>query len=489
MDADTQPDTASSNPVRAFGRWLAEAPHQWPPEAIELAHRELIDIVAVMVPGAREPAARIVFETVRDWGAGDGHVVGRRQRLAAPWAALVNGTAAHALDFDDNFDPAKAHISSVLGPAIFALGEHEDLSGADCIDAYIAGVQITGRTGQGVNPYHRLRGWHATATLGAIGATAACARLLRLDADAAARALSIATSLAAGFMAQFGTMTKPMHAGLAAKAGIMAASLARNGLTAGMGAFDGRTGMNRLMVGPDYEQLRDTLTDPPHGQNLRFKTEAVGEPLLIVEHGFRVKRFPNCGSNHRAMDALLYLRRKHGFGADQVERIDVYAPQMHFNNTMYQRPQTGLQAKFSIEHALALCLTTERIGPADFSDARVADPAVRALYERIHRHPDERLENLCPNRVEVRLRDGRLLSETRWMPEGSKPRPFPTSQYWEKFAACAEGILGASEAAALRAPLERLPALASIRELTSRLAFGPTPMAADAGSRVAERVR
>src|SRR5690606_18842333 len=264
--------------------------------------RQFIDLIAVAIPGAAEAATRHVLETVGEWGQGPATAIGAGLALAAPWAALVNGTAAHALDFDDNFDPAKAHATAVLVPAILALGEQEGASGADCIDAYIAGLQILGRTGQGVNPAHRNRGWHATATVGAIGAAAACARLLRLDAGKASYALSIATSMAAGFMSQFGTMTKPLHAGLAAKAGVMSACLARSGLTAGVDTFDGPTGMNRLMVGPDYEQLRDSLTHIEHGQTLRFETRSVGEPLLILSSGLKNKRFPNCGSAHRAMD-------------------------------------------------------------------------------------------------------------------------------------------------------------------------------------------
>ena len=213
-----------SNPVLAYGAWLAETPDAWPAAAIESAHRQFIDVIGVTIPGAAEPAAQRVFETVRGWGAGPSTALMLGARLAPPWAALVNGTAAHALDFDDNFDPAKAHATAVLAPAILALAETEGASGRACLDAYVAGLQILGRVGQGVNPAHRNRGWHATATVGAIGAAAACARLLRLDARAAGYALSIATSMAGGFMSQFGTMTKPLHAGLAAKAGVMAAA-------------------------------------------------------------------------------------------------------------------------------------------------------------------------------------------------------------------------------------------------------------------------
>jgi len=459
------------NPLDAFGRWAAEVPRSWSADAVTLAHRELIDVVAVMVPGAVEPASRIAFDTVAAWGAGSCNVVGRTERLAAPWAALVNGTAGHALDFDDNFDPPKAHASTVLAPAIFALADEAGASGRDAIDAYIVGLQIMGRTGQGVNPPHRNRGWHATATMGAVGAAAACARLLHLDAEACARAISISTSMAAGFMSQFGSMTKPLHAGLAAKAGIISARLAENGLTAGRHTLDGPTGMNRLMVGPDYEELRDSITEPQHGQVLRFETEDVGEPLLIVEHKFRVKRFANCGSNHRAMDALLHLKETHGFTADEVARVDVHAPRMHLNNVMYERPETGLEGKFSLEHALALCLANERITLADFSDEAVRRPELRALYERIHRHPIDKLENVCPTTVEVRLEDGRSLAETRDMPLGSKAAPYPTSQYWEKFEGCVEGLMPAARAAELRQALEALPELGDLRALTSRLAF------------------
>ena len=133
-------------------------------------------------PAPPSRSTRRVFETVRAWGDGPSTAIGQGARLPAPWAALVNGTAAHALDFDDNFDPAKAHATAVLVPAILALAEQEGASGRACLDAYVAGLQILGRVGQGVNPAHRNRGWHATATVGAIGAAAACARLLRLDA-------------------------------------------------------------------------------------------------------------------------------------------------------------------------------------------------------------------------------------------------------------------------------------------------------------------
>jgi 2-methylcitrate dehydratase PrpD len=458
-----------TTPVTAFGRWVAETPRAWPEAALESAHRQFIDVIAVAIPGAQEPATRHVRDTVAPWGGGPATVIGGGIGLAAPWAALVNGTAAHALDFDDNFDPAKAHATAVLAPAILALGEQEGASGADCLDAYIAGLQILGRTGQGVNPAHRNRGWHATATVGAIGAAAACARLLRLDAAQAGHALSVATSMAAGFMSQFGTMTKPLHAGLAAKAGVVAASLARNGLTAGADTFDGPTGMTRLMVGPDYEHLRDTLSHVEHGQTLRFETERVGEPLLILASGFRVKRFPNCGSAHRAMDGLLSLRERHGFGADDVAAIDVRAPVSHLNNLMYVAPKDPLQAKFSLEYGLACVLLEGRCGLAEFEPERILRPDVRALYPRIHRHPVDAAEGAFATEIAVTLRSGEVLQTAVAMPCGSLAAPFSTDQYWAKFDQCAGGVMPGEALERARKALNDLPFLPKVAALMSPL--------------------
>jgi 2-methylcitrate dehydratase PrpD len=458
-----------TNPILAYGGWLAETPADWPDAAWEAARRAFIDTIAVAIPGAAEPVSRRVFDTVRHWGEGTSTAILQGARLPAPWAALVNGTAAHALDFDDNFDPAKAHASAVLAPAILALAEQEGASGRACLDAYVAGLQILGRVGQGVNPAHRNRGWHATATVGAVGAAAACARLLKLDAERAAFAVSIATSMAAGFMAQFGTMTKPVHAGLAAKSGILAASLARAGVDAGLAALDGPTGMNRLMVGPDYEQLRDTLTHIEHGQNLRFETAHVGAPLLILSSGLKLKRFPNCGSAHRAMDGLAALREAHGFAAEDVEAVHVRAPVSHFNNLMYADPHDAPQARFSLEYGLACLALTGNCILADFTDAAAMRPEIRALYKRIHRHPVDKAEGEFPTEVEIVLKDGRRFETAMAWPVGSLALPFTEAQLWTKFEGCTAPILPADRAAALRAALEDFAGLPGVAPLTAPL--------------------
>lgn len=467
------------NPLVAFGDWLATASADWPTLALERARGAFADVLGVSLPGAAEAATRMVLATVGGWGEGPCTVVGASARLAAPWAAMVNGTAAHALDFDDNFDPAKAHASAVLVPAILALAEQERAHGRACLDAYIAGLQIMGRVGQGLNPVHRDRGWHATGTVGAIGAAAACARMLGLNATEAAYALSIATSMAGGFMSQFGTSTKAVHAGLAAKAGVMAASLARGGLDAGMATLDGPTGMNRLMVGPDYESLRAALVHIEHGQTLHFETEGVGEPLLLVTSGLKVKRFPNCGSTHRAMDGLLQLRDKLGFTPDDLAEIRVEAPASHLRNLMYSSPADPVQARFSLEHALAVIVVRGRCSLADFEPQAVADPSVRKFYSLVRRVSVDKSEGAFPTRVEVTLKNGIQKSVEVAMPVGSLAVPMSDKQLREKFEQCAAGIVALGELVRLQALIDGFAGLDNMAPLMALLApQGARPMAA-----------
>lgn len=466
---------STHNPLKAYGDWLASVGSDWPAETVELAYRELIDTVAVIMPGAVTPVTRKLLARARQWGAGTCTAAGTREGLALPWAAMVNATAGHALDFDDNFDPAKAHVSTVLWPAILAVAEQEGSTPADCLDAYIAALQVQGRIGQGLNPPHRKRGWHATATTGALGAAAATARLLRLDGTQSAMALSLATSTAGGFMSQFGTMAKPLHAGHAAKGGILAACFAQDGMTAGWHTLDGPTGMNTLMVGPDREALRDAIREPEHGQTLTFETESIGEPLLISEHRFRVKRFPTCGSAHRSLDAMLALREEHGFAAEDIERVEVHAPAMHLKNLMYERPETGLQGKFSVEYPLSCVIVQGECTLADFTDAAVARPGHRALFERIHRFPIDRPETEVDTLIRVELGDGRTVEQSVFMPLGSKAAPFPNEVYWRKLDQCTTLVMAEDARGRLREALESFHSLATAAELTRRMGVELSP--------------
>ncbi|KEO88790.1 hypothetical protein EH31_15245 [Erythrobacter longus] len=462
-------NSATSLPLEAYAKWVGQAPRDWPEEALHIARRSLIDTVACMVPGADDSAPSKLWPVVQGWGSGDARAVARSDSLSAPGAALFNGTCAHALDFDDNFDPAKAHASAVLIPALLALADAEDASIGDVLDGYIVGLQIMGVVGQGVNPFHRSRGWHATGTLGAIGAAAGCARLLRLDAEEAAHAISLSTSLAGGFMSQFGSDTKPIHAGFAASGGVQAALMARAGITAGTDTLDGPTGLRTLMVGQDVEELAAAMEGKAeHGQTMRFNTANVGEPLHVTEHGLKIKRFPNCGSLHRALDGLLALMEQHSITADAVQTVLVRAPAAHLRNLMHENPQTPAEAKFSLEYSLAAALQAGEVGLGDYEPGAIQRPEVRALMPLITKEYVEKLESEFPTQVHITLKDGRTVQTALAMPVGSKAHPMSDAQLWQKLETCLAAATGFTADALLKELADLDPAKPA-RQLTAAL--------------------
>ena len=436
------------------------------------AKRAFIDIVACMVPGAIDEASRLLRSVSSTWGSGACSVIGETAGQSAPLAALANGMAAHALDFDDNFDPAKAHITAVMAPALLALGEARKSKGSDVLAAYIVGLQIATRVGQGLNPFHRNRGWHATSTVGAIGAAVACGHLIGLDAEKMRHGLNMATSYAGGFMSQFGSMTKPLHAGKAAEAGVICATLAEAGMTAGTETLDGPTGMAQLMVGPDLEDLRTKGTfKREHGQTMRFETGSIGEPLAIIAHGLKVKRFPTCASTHRALDGVLTLVEHHNISASDVASADIYAPVSHFNNLMYTDPKDGMQAKFSMEYCVAVALQNKGIGLADFEPASITNAKFRALMPLVHRHPVDKSESEFPTRVELKLKSGDVRSIEIDAPKGRSDNPMTDTELWDKLAQCCRGILDTATVKRVSDALQQLDGPQSVDVLMAQLRF------------------
>ena len=463
--SDTQP-----SPLDAYGQWLSDAGHDWPEDALHIARRSVIDTIGCIMAGADDSAPAKLWPVISSWGSGPCHAAMHSQTVPAPMAALYNGTAAHALDFDDNFDPAKAHASAVLVPALLAIGDAEDASTDALLDGYITGLQIMGLVGQAVNPFHRSRGWHATGTLGAIGAAAGCARMMGLDSGQSAHAISLSTSLAGGFMSQFGSDTKPLHAGLAAAGGVQAALFARAGITAGSQTLDGENGLRWLMVGRDVDQLAVEMEGKAeHGQTMRFASTAVGLPLHIVEHGLKVKRFPNCGSLHRALDGLLALMEQHDLNEAQIERVLVRAPAAHLRNLMHENPQTPAQAKFSLEYSLAAGLHGGQVGLLDYTPEAIQRPAVRALMPKITKEYVEELESDFPTQVHIVLTSGERLDIAIPMPVGSKAVPMSDQQIWAKLETCLDATRGRVQKGALMARLGELDASQPVRHLTQAM--------------------
>lgn len=357
---------------RRLAAWAA-GPH---PALTELARSRagaaFVDIVGCIVGGANDPAVRAVVSTVARLGRGEAVALGSSLRVAAPWAAMVGGTSAHALDFDDNFEPAFTHATAVLAPSLLALADEEGSSGSSLLEAYVVGLELQARIGRRVNPGHYSRGWHATSTLGVIGAAGACARLLGLCEDRTLAAMSIAFSMAAGSKKQFGSMMKPIHAGLAAKNAVLAARMSEAGVCGDISPIEGSWGFADLYDGAEGEI--DRAEQALHG---------LGQRLAIEQYGLLTKRFPCCGAAHRTLDGLVALReRTRMVSADKVTRVEAVLPPFARANLRFDHPRSVMEARFSLTYCGARVLQSGQLRLEDLTPERVADAAILPLMER-----------------------------------------------------------------------------------------------------------
>lgn len=342
-----------------------------PAKPIEVAKLLLLDCLGVAVAGAGEPAARIVASVVaQEGGNSQSTIFGTNLRVPASGASLANGTAAHALDFDDTHHPGFLHPSAVLVPALCALAEERSLDGRSVITAFLYGLDVMAALGAALNPGHYERGWHATSTIGSVMAAAACGVLLGLEHEQMVAAIGMGATEASGIRRNFGTMSKPYHAGMAARNGVIAAKLAQAGLTADTAILEGERGFGDVfqgMAGWDRNRFLDIL-------NHRFE--------LAVE-GMAVKQFASCGATHPPIEAILELRRAHNLAPSQVQEIVVVTHPMLKGVLIHENPQTGLEGKFSIQHCLAVALVDGLAGLFQFTDAKVHDPAINAVARRV----------------------------------------------------------------------------------------------------------
>ena len=420
-----------------LGRFVIDG--EPPPAARTRAAAALLDTVGVMLAGASEPASRVVQRVVAAEGGDACRVLGTGARASAGGAALANGTAAHALDYDDMCFVSLAHPSAPLVAAALAAAEIAGASGRAALDAYVVGFEIEARLGRLMNPRHYRRGWHCTSTLGTIGAAAAAARLVGLDAAAAGHALAIAASEASGLKENFGSMVKPLHAGLAARNGVLAALLARHGMTASRRALDGPQGFLTAMDS-QHASLDDEMAD-------------LGARWEIIDTGITVKLYPSCAATHPSLDAILELRQREGFTADHVDRIDIDVDSITPTVLIYEHPSNGLEAKFSMPFCAAAAVAYGRVGIDTFASERLCDPDVIELMQRVAMRVDPSLDATGPPltqaRITIRLRDGRSIGQAASGARGYPERPASAAELGAKFLACAQRTI--SRAAAERA--------------------------------------
>ncbi len=432
-----------------------------PDTARRRAAAAVCDTVGVILAGAPERAA-VIARSLTDVDApGPCRLLGTPRTAAAQDAALANGVAAHALDYDDMCFVSLAHPSCALVPAAVAAAELAHASGRSLLDAYIVGFEIECRLGSIMNPRHyHERGWHCTSSIGTVGAAAAAARVLGLDPSAAAHALGIAASSACGLKENLGTMVKPLHAGLAARNGLMAARLAAQGFTASQLAIDGPQG---YLVAMDSERSAASLAEALADLDSRWE---------MLDTGITVKLYPSCAATHPTLDLLLELSRRHGFGPDDVDAIDIEVDSMTPRLLIYDRPSSGLEAKFSMPFCAAAAIVLGHPTIETFDLQWIRDPRVQALMGRVTMRANAAFDTAAPlsqTGVAVRLRDGRTLGSHA---DGARGYPGRLSddELDVKFLGCARRSLGEARGLALLAALREIEAVRDVSALTSMCA-------------------
>jgi 2-methylcitrate dehydratase PrpD len=404
---------------------------------LDLAERAFVDTVGVLFAGRREPAVTALADTVlaeESGGPARSVAVGRAVPVGA--AALLDATAAHALDYDDVDDAMLGHPSAVLVPTVLALAGAAGASGDEMLEAYQRGLE-TARALAGALGIegHYEAGWHSTSTIGTLAAAAAAARLLHLTRLATRHALGMAASMASGSRQNFGTMTKPLHAGLAAERGILAARLAARGFTADADQLDGPMGFLAL-YGAD-----GVATAARAGTGAVWAEEDAGEPC-----GLNVKLHPCCYATHAAVDAALELRPTVG-DVDAVDSIDVVARPGGLAPLIHHRPVDGLQAKFSLEYTVAAALIDGAVTLASFDDGRAGLPDVQRLLERVRITAADTAPtgpsawaSPFPAVVTVNLTGGGSVTARVDHPAGHATRPVTDEQLRAKFTDCLASV-------------------------------------------------
>ena len=442
-----QADTAAPPVTERLAAFVADHPSLgWSPAVEHQARRTFANWVGCAIGPAGHEAVRSALAAVQELSpAPQATLLGRRERVDLANAALVNGLSSHTFDFDDTHLKTIIHPAGPVAPAALALAEHFKRPGRELLDALVIGIEVACRVGNAVYPDHYDRGWHITGSTGMLGSAAACARLLKLDRQQTQMALGIAASQPIGLREQFGTMTKPLHPGAAARAGLMAALFARHGFTASRRALEAPRGL--MQVFSDKTDWREI-------------TEGLGATWEIALNTY--KPFA-CGIViHPSIDGCIQLREK--VAAAEVERIVLRVHPLVLELTGKRTPQTGLEGKFSVYHSCAVGFLHGRAGEAEYADAVVRSPAVIALRDRIVAEPDGTIDEASCH-ITLTTRGGASLSLAVEHAIGSLERPMSDEALTRKFIDQATPVLGAAQAEAAAAAAFSIGEAADTRTL------------------------
>jgi 2-methylcitrate dehydratase PrpD len=447
---------------------------RFPREAVSLAKQCIIDGLGVILAGSAARGTTIVRDYVRAGKeVGEATVLGGETfSCRAASAALVNGTAGHALDFDDTqLSSSPDRIFGLLThptipplAASLAVGERLGVSGRQFLEAYLVGFEVECKMAEAINPTHYQNGFHSSGTFGTFGAMVSAAKLLGLDAESLGNALAIASSMSSGIRLNFGTMTKPLHVGRAAQNGVIAAELAAAGHTGGKEALDSPWGYFRVFTlgaGFDANQIVGALGNPPS----------------IVSPGVSLKPYP-CGSlGHPSMDAMLKLVLTHDVKPEQVKAIRFRAGSNILNPLRYPIARTELEAKFCPAFMMSSLVLRRKAGIHEFTDEFVQSAPVQQMMQKVTTVRDQAIEARGFDRmrsiIEVDLTDGRtLVQEADERYRGGPEKPFTREELHGKFTDCASLVLQPHAIGATLDQLESLEQVRNIREIVNTVTTG-----------------
>ncbi len=427
----------------------------------------IVDGFAVMLAGSRTECARKVAGFVKGKGGNpQSTAIGLGFKAPTPDAALINGTSGHADDYDDtqlSTAPDRlyglmTHPTVPVLAAALAVGEERGSSGREVLEAFVAGFEVECKLAETIKPAHYWKGFHTTATIGAFGAYAAVGTLFDLNEDALKASLGITASLTSGIRANFGTMTKPLHAGMAASNGVIACLLGKEGFTANMSALDGRWGFMEIMAG---------------GSDPEMMMGKMGEPYSIVDPGATFKMYP-CGClGQPSMDTLRDIVIEEDLHEKDVREIRLRAGPNILEPLRYTAPVDDLQAKFSLQFALASILLRRRAGPREYSMEWLMDPAMQSTMRKVKTIHDEGIAAMGVEKmrsiVEVELTDGRIIRREASDARGTPEKPLKPHELEEKFMECAGFVYDEEKSKEALALIRRLDKLSDVNELTDLL--------------------
>ena len=408
-----------------IAKWIVNTTYEdIPPDAIRVANESCFDVIGVILAGSAQPVGDIIKKYVADQGAApQATVLSSGSQSSVSNAALANGTMGHALDYDDF--GGFGHPTVAIFPALLAIGEHSGATGRDLLEAYVIGCEV-GLALQHATKYKQMdKGFHSTAVIGRLACTAACAKLMKLDHGQTVMALGMAGSMASGLIHNFGTMTKPLHAGLTCRDGVTAAQLAQRGLTAGEQIIEHPFGFATTVLGEGIYDLDEMA-------------ENLGKPYR-VQDALMIKKYPCCGGNHAMLDSLFSLMRDNDFTYEDVASAEV--DQSYYSVVMlYQDPDDELKGKFSAKFNVAAALVAGEIAVDTFTQEKIADPTINETMGKVRTRVMAKSEEMLTrsddgHKIKITLKDGRVFEHVTARADilGSQKNPWGFENIKAKF--------------------------------------------------------